>query len=149
MPIVGMKVDSIEGRRGKPTTAPNININSVPKVTDMREISLTEFGKKALALRFDFTTTYLPEGVDPQKGKKESPIGNIVMTGELVYLPENTQNILKQWKKEKKLPEEMKVEILNHLFRTCLLKMANIAEELQLPLPLTLPRVEPKQEKKS
>ncbi len=144
MPIVGMRIVSIEGRKGASSNAPNININSVPKVTDVKEIDLTDFKKKALAMKFDFTTTYEPVVPGSAKKQKEPLMGSIVMAGELIYLPENTQKVVKQWKKNKQLPENMRVEVLNHLFRTCLLRIATIAEELQLPLPLALPKIEPK-----
>jgi hypothetical protein len=43
------------------------------------------------------------------------------------------------------LPESVNIEVLNHLFRQCLLKAANMADDLQLPPPLAMPRVAPKQ----
>ena len=146
MPIVGMRIVSIEGKRGKPSDSPNININSMPKVTDVREIDLSDFDRKALALNFNLSTTYEPATPNQPKKEKEPPVGRIMMAGELVYLPENAQDVIKHWESSKNLPEKIRVEVINHLFRSCLLRMANIAEELQLPLPLTLPRIEPKAE---
>jgi hypothetical protein len=146
MPVIGMRIDSIQGRRGKPTNAPHLSINSMPKVTKVREIDLQDLGKKALALTFEFSTTYQP-GDSPQPAAKEAKadalVGSIMMAGDLIYLPENAQDVMKHWESKKSLPEGMRVEVLNHLFSTCLLRMANIAQELQLPLPLNLPRVEP------
>jgi hypothetical protein len=43
----------------------------------------------------------------------------------------------------------MNVEVLNHLFRQCLLKISNLADDLQLPPPIQLPRVKPKGEQEN
>jgi predicted transcriptional regulator len=63
-------------------------------------------------------------------------------------MAENNTKILAQWKKDKTLPEDASVEVLNQLFRKCLLKVSNIAEELQLPIPIQIPRVSAKEKEK-
>ena len=133
MPIIGMKLDSMEGKRGKIPARGEIKVNSTPRITAVKQIDLPSISKKALALNFDFTTTYSPE------------IGEIKITGELLFTSEKNPQILKQWQAKKMLPEEVNIEVLNHLFRQCLLKAANMADDLQLPPPLALPRVAPKQ----
>ncbi len=62
-------------------------------------------------------------------------------------MSESNSKVLSSWKKDKKLPENVSVEVLNHLFRRCLLKIAGIAEELQLPPPIQLPMVRPAEKK--
>ncbi len=133
MPIIGMKLDSMEGKRGKIPAKGEIKVNSTPRIIDVRQIDLPSISKKVLALNFEFTTTYNPE------------VGEIRINGELLYASESNAKILKQWQAKKMLPEEVNIDVLNHLFRQCLLKVANMADDLQLPPPLALPRVAPKQ----
>jgi hypothetical protein len=133
MPIIGMKLDSMEGKRGTVPQTGDIKVNSTPRIMEVKQIDLPSINKKALALNFEFSTTYSPD------------IGDIRIIGEILYTSDSSANILKQWKSKKSLPEEVNIEVLNHLFRSCLLKVANIADDLQLPPPLAMPRVAAKQ----
>jgi hypothetical protein len=133
MPIIGMKLDSMEAKRGKAPERGEIKVNSTPKIIGVKQITLPAIDKKVIALNFDFVTTYNPD------------IGEVKISGEVLYATDDIAKILKQWQTKKMLPESTNVEILNHLFRQCLLKVANIADDLQLPPPLAIPRVAPKQ----
>ena len=133
MPIIGMKFDSMEAKRGKVPEKGEIKVNSTPRITEVKQMTLPSIDRKVLALNFDFVTTYNPD------------IGDVRISGELLYVHPDSAKILKQWQAKKTLPEDTNVEILNHLFRQCLLKVANIADDLQLPPPLAIPRVSPKQ----
>lgn len=129
MPIIGMKFNSIEGRTGNEKGKKEIKINSTPRITSIKDITISPFNEKVLSMSFEFLTTYTPK------------IGEIKITGELLYTSDKNKQILAQWKQKKSLPEDASIEILNYLFRRCLLKASVIAEELQLPLPLSLPRI--------
>ena len=137
MPVIGITFDKITGERKKSVVNEAITTNSSPKILDIKEREIEQLGKKALAMKFEFLTTYAPE------------IGEIKIDGELLYLTDEHKKLLDLWKKDKKLTEDSSVEILNTLFRRCLLKAADLADELQLPLPLRFPIVtkgQPQQE---
>jgi hypothetical protein len=132
MAIIGMSFKTMEARREEEEIKAEIKVNSVPKINSLKEITVPTLGKKVLSLAFEFVTSY-----DPR-------VGEIKIGGELLYLTPNNKEILKQWEKEKKLPEAASLEVLNYLFRRCLLKVSNIAEDLQLPPPVPLPKIKPK-----
>jgi hypothetical protein len=85
---------------------------------------------------FDFTTTYTPR------------IGEIKIEGELLYLAERNKDVLEEWQRGERLPEDVSLEVFNYLFKRCLLKVANLAEDLQLPAPIPFPKIKPKSEEK-
>ncbi len=134
MAIIGLSFSSVEAKRDKgQRIGAEIKVNSVPRINDMKEVTLSTLGnKKVLSLAFEFVTTYNPR------------VGEIKIGGDLLYLADDNKKLLKQWEKEKKLPEKPSLEILNYLFRRCLLKVSNIAEDLQLPPPLPMPTIKPK-----
>jgi len=135
MPIIGLKFDSIEGKRKKENFSGEMKINTAPKIVSAKEIDVKAIGKKAMALGFEFSTQYNPD------------LAEVKINGEVIYVNEKQQaEILKGWKKDKKLPDDVGIEVLNHLFRHCLIKVAMIAEDLQLPPPLNFPVVKPKSE---
>ncbi len=134
MPIVGLSFNSVEAKRDREQKIrAEIKVNSVPRINDMKEVTISTLGnKKVLSLLFEFVTNY-----DPR-------VGEIKIGGELLYLTDNNKELLNKWKKERKLPEKPSLEILNYLFRRCLIKVSNIAEDLQLPPPLPMPTIKPK-----
>ncbi|MFQ5647902.1 MAG: hypothetical protein ACE5FW_01585 [Candidatus Aenigmatarchaeota archaeon] len=134
MPIIGLSFRSIEAKRETKAPKGEIKVNSTPKINSVKEVSIPTMKKKALALTFEFITRYDPA------------IAEIKIGGDLIYMGENNAGILSQWKKKKSLPEKVSVEVLNHLFRRCLLKISNMADDLQLPPPIQMPRVMPKGE---
>ena len=133
MTIIGLRIRSLEARREKAQPSAQIKVNSVPRITDVTETSMPMMKQKALSVGFEFVTEYDPN------------IGSIRMSGDIIYLAENSVQILRKWKSKKELPEAMRIEILNHLFRACLVKIANMADDLQLPPPIGIPRVKAKE----
>ncbi len=132
MPIIGFKFDSLEAKRLKAAAGGEVKINSAPKITGIKEVNMPTLGKKVLELGFEFLTKYDPS------------IAEIKITGNVLYMSDKNAQVLKKWKDKKVMPDEMNIEVLNNLFRQCLLKIANMAEDLQLPPPIQLPRVRPK-----
>jgi len=135
MPIIGFSLSGIEAKKFEIKGGKQINVNSRPNIKNVKEVSLPNLKKKALSIDFEFTTTYEPK------------VGEIKINGNLLVLANKNETVLKEWKKNKKLPSPISLEILNYLFRKCLLKMTNISEYLQLPLPLQFPFVKPKTQK--
>ena len=134
MPIVGFRFTSLEGKRMQepPAVKGEIKVNSTPKITSVKEVDVPTFKQKALSIEYEFTTNYDPK------------LAEIKITGDILYLAKNNATVMKDWKKNKKLPDDVNIDILNNLFRRCLIKIAGIADDLQLPPPLQLPRVRPK-----
>ena len=125
--------NTFEGKREKTRATGEIKVNSTPRITGVKEIALPNFKEKALTVSWEFVTSYDPD------------IGTLKATGEVLYMAKDNKPILAKWKKGKSLPDEESVEILNHLFRRCLLKAAIMAEDLQLPPPLNFPLVKKKE----
>ena len=107
MPVIGLSFNSVEAKRSKETVKAEIKVNSTPTVKTVKEMNVpTLGGKKALSFEFEFLTKYDPE------------VAEIKMGGSIIYLSDKSASILKQWKKDKKIPEDVSIEILNHLFET-------------------------------
>jgi hypothetical protein len=133
MPVIGLNLISIQAKKQSGTSKQEIKVNSTPMITDVKEIELPSLAsKKALSIDFEFVTKYEPA------------FANINIEGSLMYLSEKNKDIIDGYKKNKKLPEETSLEVLNYLFRHCLLRASNLAEDLQLPPPMPMPKITPK-----
>lgn len=131
MPVIGLKFESFEGKRTRESVNEQVKINSSPTIKEIKEITVPNLDRKALSFYFEFSTTYEPQ------------LGDIKVMGEVFFVGENNSKILSEWKKKKSLPADISTDILNFLFRRCLLKIATIAEDLQLPPPVGFPKVKP------
>ncbi|MBI4181749.1 MAG: hypothetical protein HY520_02170 [Candidatus Aenigmarchaeota archaeon] len=129
MPIIGLNFTAVQATRSNKPVSGEIKVNSTPTITAVKEITMRSLKDKAITMEFEFATDYQPD------------IGEIKLGGNIVFIADNNKDVLDQWGKEKTLPEDVSVEILNHLFRRCLVKIATLAEDLQLPPPLDIPRV--------
>lgn len=127
--IIGIKFNRIEGENKKVKDVKEISISSSPSIKSVEKEETSLFSENLLSFKFEFTTKYEPN------------IGYVKLEGELLAKYENNEEILKEWKKKKTLPEDISIQILNAIFRRCLTKIISISEDLQLPPPIMLPTV--------
>jgi len=129
MPVINVSISEVNAKREK-TARGNINVRSSPTIKSIIERKMDTIGlDKVLAISFEFKTEYTPA------------IGKIQLTGEVLYLGADNKKVLSEWKKNKKLNEKIAVEVINAIFRRCIVKATGIAEDLQLPPPIQIPRV--------
>ena len=136
MGIIGYNITSVTAdRKLEMKRIENMDVNSTVKISSVteREITLPE-KSEALGIGFEFTTEYRPD------------IANFKVVGEVLYSDKTSKNIAKSWGKDKKLPEDMDIEIKNFIFRKCLTLGVNLSEELQLPPPVIFPMISPKKD---
>ena len=135
MPIIGFNFTSIEANREEDRPEGDIDINSTPTVENIRKKDLDIQGlNDVLAIEFRFVSKYQPK------------LGEIIIKGEVLYQTDDAKNILMMWK-ERKLDNKLAVDVLNAIFKKCLTKAVAIADELNLPPPVTFPVVKSGPEK--
>ncbi|MBW3018075.1 hypothetical protein KY325_02880, partial [Candidatus Woesearchaeota archaeon] len=86
----------------------------------------------AMKVDFQFVSEYLPD------------LGNITIDSSIIALrpvSEITQ-IIKDWKGNKQLPSDLIEQLFSYVLRRCNIKAIMLAEDLNLPSPVPLPRVE-------
>lgn len=131
--IFGITIVSINAINNRKPNIKEISVSSTPQIKNVKEKELEGIEGKLLLIEFTFTTKYEPE------------VGEITIEGEILYKPKDIDEVIKYWKKNKKLPDEIAIPILNTLFRKCLTEAVDISEKLQLPPPIIFPTVKPKE----
>lgn len=139
MAIVGfnftkIQVEKNEVAKGKINVSNNISISSV----DEKSLSLGSDKQKVLAFTFEFGSTYEPD------------IGHIKFTGEVLFIEDSkkVKEILDNWKKDKKLPKEIMANILNAILTKCHIHSLIMSEQVNLPPPIPLPKIQSQQQQK-
>ena len=140
MGIIGINIKSVKAEIDeKKTIEENVNVNSSPVIENIEKKEINVSGiKDVAAMSFRFETTYEPR------------IGEIKIEGEVLYQTDKIKEIISAWKKDKKLDDKIAVDVLNAIFRRCLVETIHISDILRLPPPIRLPIVQakPKEDEK-
>ena len=137
MTIVGFNFDRIEAdKRGVVKGKINISNNVAIKNVQEHDLNLGKNKQGALQFRFEFTSTYEPK------------VGNIILNGNVIFMEDTkkVKEILAHWKKEKKVPQDVMTGIINSILSRCNIQALILSQEINLPPPIPLPRVNVTQE---
>ena len=135
MTILGFNFTKIEAEK-KAGVKGKININNNVTIKDIGEIDFSIGKQKQNALKFvfQFVSSYEPG------------LGKIQFEGEILYLGDDKKNkeILANWKEDKKVPKDIMANMLNTILVKCNVQALIISQDLNLPPPIPLPKVEAK-----
>lgn len=143
MPIVGFNLSKVyaEKKISKVEEKIKIQIRNDVLITNLEEEKLPTGKSKADGLRFDFKYSL----------KYEPSVGEIELIGFVYYLDDlaEIKTILKNWKKDKKLPPELTTNIVNTILFKGNIKALSLSQEINLPPHLAMPTVNPKADSES
>ncbi|MBI2650124.1 hypothetical protein HYX04_02295 [Candidatus Woesearchaeota archaeon] len=135
--IVGFGFTKLSAEK-KEAAKGKIDINNNVSIKDIKEdsLSLGKDNQNVLKFIFEFTSKYEPS------------VGNILFEGELLYMEESkkAKEILNSWKKDKKMPKEIMAGLLNTILTKCNVQALILSQEVNLPPPIPLPKVQIQQQ---
>lgn len=129
MPAVGMNLKLINASRTGEITGP-VNVSNKTKIKEVRKTELPSLNQEGLSITFVFYVDYKQE---------EKSMATIEIEGDVFFLGEEEKGIMESWEKNKKIPDEINIDVLNLVLRKCLTKSLVLAEDLQLPPPMAIP----------
>jgi hypothetical protein len=131
MKIIGLNYKKISIEKIKDIEA-GVKINTHIGITDIQKRDLELFKSQDLAhFEYEFKINYEPG------------FASILFEGSLLVLiedPQQAKNLFKEWK-NKKIPEEIRKEILNLVLAKCNLKALQLEEDFNLPSHLPFPQI--------
>ena len=111
-----------------------IDINNNVSVKDVVEdnLSLGKDKQTIVKFLFEFTANYEPA------------VGKILFEGEILFLedPKKIKEILSSWKKDKKISKELMADLLNTILTKCNVEALILSQQVNLPPPIPMPRVQ-------
>ena len=130
MPIIGLNYTKIDAARSGDTNQ-KLNINTTPQILDFKKATLEGLGNNIPVARinFEYRTAVKPD------------IAHLVIDGIIIYENKDIDKIEKHWEKEKKLPMDIQIELINYIFKTVSIKALMISEMLQMPPIINLPSI--------
>ena len=138
--IVGFGFTKLSAEK-KEAAKGKIDINNNVSIKDVVEDDLTLGKDKQNVIKFifEFTSNYEPS------------IGKILFEGELLYLeePKKVKELLSGWKKDKKIPKEIMAGLLNSILTKCNIQALILSQEINLPAPIPMPKVQINQQEQN
>lgn len=131
MQVIGFNIEKIEAEK---------NIQEIKEVrvkynTNIKKVAIEELniGKKqeVLKVNFEFKVEYDPN------------IGSIFFSGHILILedPKKARSIVDEWEKEKSTTSQFSLQMINIVLVRANIKALIMAQELNLPPHIPLPRV--------
>ena len=131
--IVGFGFTKLSAERNEAAKGKS-DINKKVTIKEVKEdeLSLGKDKQNVLRFIFEFTSKYEPS------------IGTILFEGELLYMeePKKIKEILSGWKKDKKVPKELMAGLLNAILTKCNIQALILSQEINLPAPIPMPKVQ-------
>ncbi|MBI2564550.1 hypothetical protein HYV79_00990 [Candidatus Woesearchaeota archaeon] len=135
MTVLGLGFTKINLEKKKAVDG-KVNIQSNANILNVEKADLRVTSKQgALKFTFDFVSQYDPD------------VATLRLEGDVLWLDslDETEKVLKNWKKDKKVSPEIMVPVLNAVLSRAHIEALILTRELNLPPPIQLPRVEAKQ----
>ncbi len=116
--------------KGKVSISNNVEIKKVEET----KLALGASNQDGLRFEFDFLSKFEPG------------IGSINLKGEVISLedPKVVKSVIKEWKKSKNIPKEIRKGVLNHVLNKCNIEALLMSKEINLPSPIPLPKIQEK-----
>lgn len=131
--IVGFGFTKLSAQRNEAAKGKiDINNNVTIKNVEESDLALGKDKQNVIKFIFEFTSKYEPS------------IGTILFEGELLYMEDSkkVKEILASWKKDKKVPKELMAGLLNTILTKCNIQALILSQEVNLPAPIPLPKVQ-------
>lgn len=128
--IVGFSIRTLNAER-KSAGQGETGINYHSDITDVEEAEVPAFDDPLARISFELTITYTVDDEDA---------ADIEFEGTVLW-QKDADEVLAAWEEEDGLPEGVASTVTNHIFRKCLTQAVPIADALDLPSPVPMPRV--------
>lgn len=134
MAVVGFNFTKVNAEVNQKSGNAKINIknNITIKEIDVSESSFASKEQKMIRFVFEFKSEYKPD------------LGNIKLEGEVLMLEQQSKvdDIEKAWKKDRSVPKEIMQQVLSTALNKCNIQALILSQQINLPAPIPLPKVE-------
>jgi len=132
MTIIKVNLHKVSAERSLTARGGQIKINNNVSIKDVEDLDFEVSGKKGLKFTFTFNCSYEPD------------LGKIDVEGQVIYVGNEAKvkEIKKGWDEHKKVPIAVTEEVVNAALHKGNIQAIKISEEVSLPSPLPLPKLQ-------
>ena len=126
MPVIGLNIRALEAKKSEEVTG-MVKVQSNMNITNVEKQDLAILNREGLSIEFNFKISYIDD--------KNKDIAEISIDGNVIFIGDEQEKVLKDWKKEKKVPEDVKFQVIRVVSDKCSKKAVELSDDLQLPPP--------------
>ncbi len=133
MPIVGFNFTKITAEKNNAVKG-NISINTNVQIKDVKDTKMKMPSKqKTIEVDFHYIAKFDPK------------LGSMDFEGNMILLEDEKRanELLKYWKKNKKLPDEFVPVVMNTALNRCSIEAVILSKDINLPAPVQMPKIGP------
>ena len=127
MTVFGFYFTSVNANVNEEHLFGSINITSTPIIESVEKKEVPNM-KDIVGIKFKYTTVY-------------EKAGEVALTGEVLYRVEDAKKTEKLWKDNKRMEDDIAIDVLNFILRRCVAKTLELSDSLRLPPPIQFPTV--------
>lgn len=131
MPVVGLNINNIHAKK-EVERFNQVKVRTNTEIKNVKVHNLIGLEKEGLSIEFEFRTEYVSED-------EKEILAKIIIGGEVLVIDEEHKEIFEKWKKDKALPENVSIQVINTLLDKCSKKALFLSDDLQMPPPIALP----------
>lgn len=128
--IVGFSIKTLNAER-KSAGQGETGINYHSDITDVEPAEVPAFDEPLARISFELSITYTIDNED---------VAVIAFEGTVLW-QRDADEVIEAWEEEDGLPESVASTVTNHIFRKCLSQAVPLADAIDLPSPVPMPRV--------
>lgn len=132
--IVGFSLQEINAER-KAARQGNLNVNFGSSIKDVEETQVTGLDETVARITFLFPITYQ---------QQEEDVAEIRFKGTVLW-QKDVEDVLEHWEENEALEDQVSMAVTNHIIRKCLSQAVGLADSLELPSPVPMPKVQQQQ----
>lgn len=136
MPVIGLNVKKIGAIKNENIEG-KVFVGQLPKITDVKQRKIEAIDRDGLEVAYEYVFEYKTQD-------KKKTLASITFQGDALYLPakeESVEKIVDAWKKEKRIPANIFMFVVNGIMRRSLTRAMLLADELNIPSPIPTPKV--------
>ncbi len=128
--IVGFSLQHVEAEKKTPGQG-KLNINYNSSIEDVTAAKVSAMDETVARITFSLPILY-------QQGDKD--VAEIQFSGSVLW-QKDAEDVIAQWEEDGSLDKDISAAVTNHVFRKCLTHAVGLADSLDLPSPVPMPRV--------
>lgn len=128
--IVGFSLQNVEANRNQAKQG-NLNVNYRHDIIDVEAAEVAAIDEQIARITFAFDIAYRQD---------EEDVAAVNFEGTVLW-QQDADQLLEQWEENGQIDEQVSAVVANHIFRKCLTQAVGLADALDLPSPVPMPRI--------
>ncbi|MDY6773928.1 MAG: hypothetical protein SVS85_01910 [Candidatus Nanohaloarchaea archaeon] len=129
--IVGFSIGSMEAEKHE-MKGGETNVNYSSSITDVEEAEVSSIDESIARISFELDIEYMQD---------EEEVAEMEFEGRVLWQG-NAEQVIEDWEEDEEIDEDVAAAVTNHIYRKCLTRAVGMADALELPSPVPMPRVE-------